>query len=405
MENNKLKLRWLYLIVGTIALLFVGIIYAWSILKAPLAAEFGWTPAQLSLNFTITMTFFCIGGFLGGIIRKKIGLKMALICSAFVASCGIGLSGIISSPNILALYVFYGLFGGLGIGISYVTIISSVNERFPDRKGLSSGILLMAFGASTLIMGNIADKLFQEPSIGWRNTYLILAGAIFIIVMIAAFTVKEVGKDEELPKAQEKTDVNQDIKTVQFKTTQIIKRPAFWLAFAMVVLLSCTGNGTTSFAKDLMMSIGSSADAAVLMTGIFSVCNGISRVLFGAIFDKIGCRKGMNLACIVTLVAGVVTLIATITSSIAICCVGMCLAGFSFGSCPVSATNFLSVYYGMENFGTNFALMNFNVLFTSLIATISNLIYQVSGAFTWTFVFILILAVIATILNFFIKQP
>lgn len=404
-EKNNLKFRWLYLVVGTIALLFVGIIYAWSILKAPLAQEFAWTPSQLSLNFTIAMAFYCVGGVLGGVIRKKIGLRLTLICAAFIASCGIGLSAIISNSNILMLYVFYGVFGGLGIGIVYNTVISSVNEWFPDRKGLSSGILLMAFGASTLIMGSIADKLFQNPNVGWRNTYLILAAAILVVVFITAFIIKEIGSNEELPKAKDKKDVNSDIKQMSLTTIEVIKRPAFWIAFVMIMLLSCTGNGTTSFAKDLMLSVGSVADVAVLMAGIFAVCNGVSRIVFGAIFDKIGCKKGMNLACIVTLLSCVVTIIATITNSIAICCIGMCLAGISFGSCPICATNFVAVFYGMENFGTNFGLMNFNLLFTSIIATISNLIYQVSGAFTWTFVFILILAIIATILNHFIKQP
>ena len=59
MEATKTVTRWLYLITGVISMLFAGIIYAWSILKAPLAVEFGWNPAELALNFTIMMCFFC----------------------------------------------------------------------------------------------------------------------------------------------------------------------------------------------------------------------------------------------------------------------------------------------------------------------------------------------------------
>ena len=63
--ENKLSARWGYLIVGVVAMLFAGVLYAWSILKAPLAREFGWGASDLALNFTLAMSFFCIGGLLG----------------------------------------------------------------------------------------------------------------------------------------------------------------------------------------------------------------------------------------------------------------------------------------------------------------------------------------------------
>ena len=74
MENKKLSVRWVYLVIGVVAMLFAGVLYAWSILKAPLATEFGWGAANLALNFTLAMSFFCIGGLLGARISKGIGL-------------------------------------------------------------------------------------------------------------------------------------------------------------------------------------------------------------------------------------------------------------------------------------------------------------------------------------------
>ena len=68
MSKKNLNVRWLYLTAGVLALLFAGIIYGWSILKAPLAADFGWTADQLALNFTLTMCFFCLGGMAGGLL-------------------------------------------------------------------------------------------------------------------------------------------------------------------------------------------------------------------------------------------------------------------------------------------------------------------------------------------------
>lgn len=58
MTKQKFEIRWFYMIIGVIAMLFAGVLYAWSILKAPLASEFGWGTSELALNFTIAMTFF-----------------------------------------------------------------------------------------------------------------------------------------------------------------------------------------------------------------------------------------------------------------------------------------------------------------------------------------------------------
>ena len=74
MNNLKTSYRWFVLSVSVIAMLFAGIIYAWSILKVPFSEEFGWTAEQLSLNFTLTMCFFCLGGLLGSFLSKKIGV-------------------------------------------------------------------------------------------------------------------------------------------------------------------------------------------------------------------------------------------------------------------------------------------------------------------------------------------
>ena len=85
MTRRPTSLRWFYMILGVVALLFAGVIYAWSILKAPLGEEFGWTGSQLALNFTLTMCFFCLGGFAGGLISKRIGSRLSLILAAALA--------------------------------------------------------------------------------------------------------------------------------------------------------------------------------------------------------------------------------------------------------------------------------------------------------------------------------
>ena len=87
-ESSRLSLRWLYIAICTVCLAFAGVIYAWSILKVPLADEFGWSNTELALNFTLTMCTFCIGGFLGSRISKLIGANITLIASGILAGGG-----------------------------------------------------------------------------------------------------------------------------------------------------------------------------------------------------------------------------------------------------------------------------------------------------------------------------
>ena len=77
--NRTITVRWIYLGMGVLAMLFAGILYAWSILKSPLTAEFGWSASELALNFTLAMSFFCIGGLLGAKLSGRAGSRIALI--------------------------------------------------------------------------------------------------------------------------------------------------------------------------------------------------------------------------------------------------------------------------------------------------------------------------------------
>ena len=149
--------RWFLLAAAVVAMLFAGIIYAWSILKVPFAEDFGWQAEQLSLNFTFTMCSFCLGGLLGSFLSRKIGVKLSSIISALLAGGGMALTGFLDGKNIVMLYITYALLAGLGIGIAYNVIISTVTAWFLDKKGLCTGALMMGFGASSLILGNLAN--------------------------------------------------------------------------------------------------------------------------------------------------------------------------------------------------------------------------------------------------------
>ena len=401
--NQNISVRWGYMIIGIVAMLFAGVLYAWSILKSPLTVEFGWGQAQLALNFTLAMSFFCIGGLLGAQLSRRAGHRIALITAGVLSALGFALTAFLHNASVVMLYVTYGVLAGSGIGIAYNVVIATVSSWFPDKKGLCSGCLMMGFGASALVLGNVADAMFNSE-IGWRSTYVILGIAIFIVLVLAGFLLKTPYPDTKFPvsKAVKNTENSEQ---QNFTSVQMLRRPSFWMAFICISFLAAVGSSVISFAKDLALSVNAPEKLAVSLVGVLSVCNGLGRIITGAVFDIIGRRRTMLYANILTICAAGVTLLAVSVDSLLLCIVGLCLTGISYGSCPTITAAFTSSFFGMKHFPNNMAIMTFTVMAGSLIATASNKVLEATGGYTATFIMLMILTFIALILNMFIRKP
>lgn len=123
--------RWIYVAVGCVVLLFSGLVYAWSVLSGPIAAEFPhWSTAQLSLTFTIVMSFFCLGGLTCGALSARISPRIFLWISALLFLVGFLLTA--SMRSLPMLYVGFGVVCGLASGFSYNAVLGTVGAWFPD---------------------------------------------------------------------------------------------------------------------------------------------------------------------------------------------------------------------------------------------------------------------------------
>ena len=403
--NQNISVRWFYMVIGVVSMLFAGVLYAWSILKVPLGTEFGWSASQLALCFTLAMTFFCIGGLLGARISDKAGHRVAIVASGVLSALGFSLTAALNNVPVAVLYITYGIFSGLGIGVAYNVVIATVSAWFPDKKGICSGCLMMGFGASALVLGNIADAMFKS-SVGWRRAYVIIGVSILAVMLIAAFLLKKPSADTVLPKAKVKgSKKGESFEIKDLTSRQMLCRPSFRMAFICISFLAAVGSSVISFAKDLALSLGSSEALAVSLVGVLSVCNGMGRILTGAIFDVLGRRKTMICANILTICAAAVTLAAVNVGSLGMCVAGLCLTGLSYGACPTITAAFTSSFYGMKHFSNNMAFMTFTVMVGSFIATASNKVLEATGGYTGAFIMLLALTFVSLVLNIFIHKP
>lgn len=404
--QSTIKKRTLYLVVGVFAMLFSGVLYAWSILKIPFKEFFHFSDSSLALSFTVTMCFFCLGAFFGSIICKKAGVRPTLIISGLLVGVGFILTSVITADMEYMLFIGYSFLSATGIGISYNVIVSTVCAWFPDKKGFCSGCLMMGFGVSTLLLGNLISLMFENESIGWSKTYLILGVVIAVVLIISALILKAPSADVELPTPkQRKINNTESFEVKDYKTSQMLKTFTFWRAFVCMAFITAVGNSVISFARDLVISVNATAALATTLVGVLAVCNGLGRVLTGAVYDILGRRRTMICANIITIVAAGVTLASVMMGSLPLCIAGLCLTGISYGSCPTVTSAFSASFYGQKYFSVNYSIMNFNLIFASFIATFANNLLISSGSYVSPFVMLLILAVAALCLNFTIKKP
>lgn len=404
-SNQSLSRRWGVLAAGVVAMLFAGIIYAWSILKVPFASELAYDSKALALNFTLTMSFFCVGGLLSTLLVKWLGVRLTLMLSGTLAGGGFVLSSLLQAGQIGVLYLTYAFMAGLGIGIAYIVIISTVNAWFPDKRGTSTGVLMMGFGASSLVLGNLANSLF-ESTLGWRNTYIVVGIAIALTLILTSLAIRRPDDTVTLPSPRPKAHMRaESFEARDYAPTEMIRRFSFWRAFVAFTCITAVGSSVISFARDLALSVGAEAALATTLVGVLSVCNGLGRIITGATFDAMGRRFTMIASNVLAIAAASITLLAVGIGSLPLCIAGLCLTGMSYGTVPTNCSAFMAAFYGTKHFGTNLSLGNFNLMLASFMATACSALQVSTGSYTLPFTVLLAMASVALVLNISIRRP
>ena len=402
MEQNTHKtssFRWAELIVGTVILLVLGSLYAWSTYRGTLVDEFGWSISSAQLTFSISMMTFCLGSLISGIIIGKTGPKVPAVASAVLMFAGLFLSSVISSLTML--YLAYGVLYGLGVGLGYNAVMGTVVKWFPDKTGLASGILLMGFGISSLIVGKVGAALIT--GIGWRDTFLYFGIAFGIIVLVLSFFIRT-PKLSDMAGIQATGDKKSEpYAEMDFRGMLATKN--FWLFFIWVIMLSAAGlcivGNSTTFAD----TICSDLETAATIAGIISVCNGIGRVIFGTMFDARGYRMTMISVVILFVIATAVLLAASFTGSFAVLILSYVLAGLAYGGVTPTNSAFIAKFYGKTNYALNFSIINLNLLVASYLPQVASMLLDKTGSYNSTFYYMLVLAAVALVMVLLIRTP
>lgn len=387
MTVKKTFSRTTALIAGTAMLLINGVIYAWSIYSMPFGAGFGWSSAQLGACFTVMLASFCLGGVFGGAVANRRGVRVSIPIGGILGCIGFVLCMFLQAHLIWLLFVSFAI-SGIGVGFVYNGVISAIVPRFPDKKGLASGVLLMGFGASSLVLGGLASRLIASPGFGWHLTY-ILTGAL---LLAAAF----IGLPFVLPPRVDR-DTHAAAPARGLTPRQMLRTKRFWLLFGSAVIGTGFGSGLIAHASYIFVEGGASESVAALAVGLVSVMNGLGRIVFGMLNDRCGFRISLLADAVLYIAAGLIAAL-VLGSSAAVLVVVMMLIGACYGAVPTISASLAEEFFGPAHYGRNLGIVNLSILVGSFASTAAGAIQTSTGSYAQAFYLFVGLEAVALVL-------
>lgn len=387
--------RGIFVLAGFFGMFFLGILYAWSIIKVPISQQFSWTPKQMALVYSLSMCFFCAGSIFCAIVRKKLAPRQLLLIAAVLCLLGFGSTALQQGSYVL-LCAGYGAAFGAGVGIAYNTLITVVTGWFPEKRGTVSGLLMMGFGFSTLILGRGLAAAFKS-GMGWHKPLLTVAVVLFLVLVACALVLKRPNPPKKAGAA------NVESEGYTFKET--MKRPSYWIFYLYGLAGTAIGSTVIGFARDLALNLGAEEAMAATLVGLLSIFNGGGRILCGFGYDKLGRRMTMFIATIITMLTPILMIFALQHGILALGVISLCLTGIAYGSVPTITSVFVLDVYGQKDFALNYSIANTKLLISSFAATIAGSLYESTGSFIAPFYMLTGLSVLTLILFFMLKKP
>lgn len=306
MSKTKIMNRNLVVVGAILIQLALGAIYAWSVYTKSLK-EAGWSKQDTQMVFSAGLALFAIVMVVAGrfLQHPKVGPKKLAMLSGLVLGLGYVLAGIFGAENFTTTFIFVGIVGGAGIGIGYVVPIAVGIKWFPDKKGLITGLAVAGFGFGATLWMTLADKL--GPLGGGELLKTLGPSGTFIAFGVAYFVLVEIGSlwmsfppDGFKPAGWEPPQASSSkpqAGSVTLTSGEMLRTPQFYLILLTFAFGASAGLMSIGLMKlwpmEALQKNGVGADeasaiATLAMAVFFALFNGLGRIIWGMISDKIG---------------------------------------------------------------------------------------------------------------------
>jgi OFA family oxalate/formate antiporter-like MFS transporter len=289
--GNKLmieKNRWLMALAAVGVHICIGSVYAWSVYVKPIQEQMQWNLTDVTIAFSVAIFFLGLSAALMGKFVEKNGPRVSALIAASLFGLGTMGSGLaILMESKLLLYFFYGVLGGCGLGIGYISPVSTLVKWFPDKRGMATGLAIMGFGFASAIWGPTIKILIEK--VGISNTFFILGAIYFVVMFLSALYLQKPEEDfmpEKFKKKIEsgKKKLKKDL--ANLTVNEAIKTPRFYGLWLMLFINVTCGIAIIGVASPLLQEVvGISAIAAAAAVGLMGIFNGAGRIFWASLSD------------------------------------------------------------------------------------------------------------------------
>jgi MFS family permease len=316
--------RWLVPPAALSIHLAIGQAYAFSVFKKPLnyllqvsvsggglkalpgvdsPNPLDWKFTALGWIFSLAIVFLGLSAAVFGKWLERVGPRKAMFASAICFASGFFISALgVQAHQLWLIYLGYGVIGGIGLGLGYISPVSTLIKWFPDRPGMATGLAIMGFGGGALIGAplarNLMDSFRTDHNLGVAATFLVMGAIYFVAMMFGVFTVRvpAAGWKPEgwVPPVKPKALVTAH--SVEVNTA--FMTPQFWLLWVVLCMNVTAGIGILEQASPMIQELFKgriTASAAAGFVALLSLFNMGGRFIWSSVSDYIG-RKNTYFA-------------------------------------------------------------------------------------------------------------
>jgi len=414
MENQKTFNRGFVILGAILIQLALGAIYAWSVFTPTLKAA-GWTSTNTQWVFALGLASFAIFMVFAGKKLVSWGPRTLAWAGGLILGIGYLLAGLVGGTNFIALLILIGLIGGMGIGFAYVVPIAVGMRWFPDKKGMITGLAVAGFGFGAMLWVKLAGSWGHLiDNMGLSTTFTIYGIAFAAMVIIGGLWMKFPPTGWK-PKGYEKEQTKENSTSSDkkdFTSSEMLGKIQFYLIFFTFVFSAGAGLMSIGLMKlypmQALMDSGISETAASAIAGtamavFFSLANGLGRILWGMLSDKLGRKLSIIL---MTAIQGVTVILFTyMAGSEILLYLGATLIGFNFGGNFALFPTITADTFGAKNVGQNypFVFLAYGVggIFGPILGGKMGDLNNFALAFTISGIAVLV----GTLLILFVKKP
>ncbi len=295
--------RWLVPPAALSIHLAIGEAYAFNVFNEPLTRVLGvsqstaddWKLTTLGWIFSLAMVFLGLSAAVFGKWLERAGPRQAMLASACCFGGGFLVSALgVYLHQIVLLYLGYGVLGGIGLGLGYISPVSTLIKWFPDRPGMATGMAIMGFGGGAMIGGPLGVRLmkyFAGPtSTGVLQTFLVMGVGYFLFMLYGAATVRLPPPGWKPAGFIPPTQPKKLITSAHVTADSAIRTPQFYLLWAMLFLNVTAGIGilgqTSVMVRDIFDDV--TVETAAGFVGLISLFNMGGRFFWSSLSDYIG---------------------------------------------------------------------------------------------------------------------